>query len=409
LNLLVAGVNQRRAVLLSPTASGKSFLIYTLMRYFNKKTLIIVPTINLVNQMYKDFAEYGYDVKSNCHRIYHGVASASTRSVPVGSDSVQALRERAMVTISTWQSIHEEPEEYFSEYECVIGDECHGFKAKCLTSIMTKLTNCPYRFGLSGTLDDTQVHELVLEGLFGPIIEGKKTKELIDEGYLADLNIVSLILEYPEEERKFLRGATFQEETDYIVAHEGRRDYLKKLAISMKGSTFILFRLVDKHGKQIYTDLQNAKGDKSAFVYGGTDGDEREDVRLNANMDSGLSVVASYGVFSTGTNVPNLRNVIFASPYKSKIKVLQSIGRGLRRTKTKTNCTIYDLVDDFSIGDDINYSVKHYLERNKIYNKEGFDYKHFRIPITKRAQSSKEDNAKEEELRQQQRSDGSDS
>jgi superfamily II DNA or RNA helicase len=144
-----------RKIVLSPTGSGKSFMIYSLVRYFtaaNLKTLIIVPSISLVTQLFNDFVDYGWNAEDYCHKIYQGEAKVSD----------------APVVITTWQSIYKLPKKYFDSYTAVIGDECHTFKAKSLTSIMTKLHEAKYRIGFTGTLDGTKTHRLVLEGLFGP-------------------------------------------------------------------------------------------------------------------------------------------------------------------------------------------------------------------------------------------------
>ena len=143
-------LRNNRKLLVSPTASGKSLMIYAIIRYFveNKKnTLIVVPTTSLVEQMYKDFADYGWDVGSYCHKIYAG-------------------RERetdSQVIITTWQSIYKLPRKYFDRFDVVVGDEAHQFKSKSLVAIMTKLGNAKYRYGFTGTLDGSETHKWVLE------------------------------------------------------------------------------------------------------------------------------------------------------------------------------------------------------------------------------------------------------
>ena len=159
-----------RALLLSPTASGKSFIIYSLIRYYthlikddtNNRILLIVPTTSLVEQMYSDFKEYGWNVKKYCHRLYSGYSNVTDKRV----------------LISTWQSLFRLPKEYFDQFGVVFGDEAHLFKSKSLTEIMSKLTDCKYRIGLTGTLDGAQTHKLVLEGLFGTANKIVSTKEL---------------------------------------------------------------------------------------------------------------------------------------------------------------------------------------------------------------------------------------
>ena len=355
LDILHRCVDYGRATVLSPTASGKSLIIFWLAQFYFDKVLIIVPTINLVNQMYADFKEYGMN-PDNIHKVYEGVDPNTKKDI----------------VISTWQSIYKMEPDYFEQFGVVVGDECHGFKAKSLTHIMKQCTNAQYRFGFTATLsNDAPVHELVLEGLFGPIIRGETTKELIKQEYLSELDINIEVLEHSESERKAMRTADYNAESNFLINHKNRNAFIKDLVISLKGSTFVLFRNI-AHGKELYEQISKER--KCHLVYGETEADLREAIRLLANVDDTTIVCASYGVFSLGVNVPNLRNILLASPYKSKIKVLQSIGRSLRRTETKTNATIYDVVDDLSIGSHNNYGIKHYLERIKLYNKELFPY-----------------------------------
>lgn len=372
LEAFVHSVRERRALLLSPTASGKSFIIYLLMRYYNAKTLIIVPTTTLVHQLASDFEEYGFNVNAdngqrNIHKIYAG----------------QEKRSEAQVTISTWQSIYKEDKDWFDQYEVVIGDEAHLFKAKSLISIMSKLENCKYRFGFTGTLDGTQTHKLVLEGVFGPVRKVTTTSELIDQKHLADFKIKAIVLSYPNEIRQMIaRSADYQAEMDYIVKLAARNNFIKNLALSLEGNTLLLFQYVDKHGRALYELIEKESGDKNVyFVHGGVEGAEREQIRKVVNDGMGNIIIASYGTFSTGINIPNIDNVIFASPSKSRIRNLQSIGRGLRRSDRKTEATLFDIADNMSWKQKKNFTLLHFMERIKIYNEEKFDYKIYEVNL----------------------------
>lgn len=389
LDAFVHAVRERRALLLSPTASGKSFIIYLLTRYYNAKTLIIVPTTTLVHQLASDFKEYGYGEQgSNSRSSWIGSGSDSTSSSQWTSGihkiySGQEKRSQAQVTITTWQSIYKEPKSWFDEYDVVIGDEAHNFKAKSLTSILTKLENCQYRFGFTGTLDGTQTHKLVLEGLFGPVRKVTTTAELIEQKHLADFKIKAIVLSYPEEIRKMIiRSADYQAEIDYLVRLQARNNFIKNLALSLEGNTLLLFQFVDKHGRALYDSIKTDAKDKVFFVHGGVDGAEREEIRKIVNKGMGNIIIASYGTFSTGINIPNINNVIFASPSKSRIRNLQSIGRGLRKSETKSEATLFDIADDMSWKQKKNYTLLHFMERVKIYNEEKFDYKIYKVSLT---------------------------
>jgi superfamily II DNA or RNA helicase len=332
----------------------------------HKKGLLIVPTTSLVEQMYSDFESYGYDAETNCHRQY------------AGKDKVT----KKFLTITTWQSIYTLPQEYFEQFDFVLGDEAHQFKAKSLTTIMTGLNRAKYRIGCTGTLDGTQTHKLVLEGLFGPVYHTITTKELIDNKHLADFKIKCLILKYPEATCKMAKDWDYNAEMDYIVGNAQRNLFIKNLTLSLKGNSLVLFQYVDKHGKGLYDLIKDESGKRKVFfVYGGTDVEVRESIRAITEKENDAIIIASYGTFSTGINIRNLHNVIFASPSKSRVRNLQSIGRGLRKGDNKDEATLFDIADDFRIGKFANYTLKHFVERVKIYDEEKFEYKFYNIEL----------------------------
>ena len=356
-----------RKLLISPTASGKSLMIYGIVRYFverKQNTLIVVPTTSLVEQMYKDFEDYGWDVGSYCHKIYAGKERVTD----------------AQVIITTWQSIYKLPRKYFDRFSVVVGDEAHQFKSKSLISIMTKLGNAKYRYGFTGTLDGTQTHKWVLEGLFGPSYKIIKTDELMKKGHVATLDINVLLLKHPPN--KF---ETFEDEIQYIITHNRRNNFIRNLALDLKGNTLILFARVEGHGEPLFNLINNNSiiSRHVFFVHGGVATEDRERVREITESESNAIIVASYGTFSTGINIKNLHNIIFASPSKSRIRNLQSIGRVLRKGSNKTKATLYDIADDISYKSRRNYTLNHLIERIKVYNEENFNYDIVNIPLKK--------------------------
>ena len=361
------GIKSNRALLVSPTASGKSLIIYSLVRYYKMmglKTLILVPTTSLVEQMYSDFKDYGWNSDNHCQKIYQG------HDKNVSKD----------VVISTWQSIYKMKKEYFKDFGCVIGDEAHLFKSKSLTNIMTKLVDCKYRFGLPRTLDGTQTHRLVLEGLFGAVEKVVSTKELIDNKTLANLNIDCIVLKHKEENCKLVKDYSYAEEIDYLVLQPNRNNFITRLCNNLKGNTLCLYQLVEKHGKPLY-ELMKDFDRKVFFVYGGTDAKTRNDIRGIVEKEKNAIIIASYGTFSTGINIRNINNVVFSSPSKSRIRVLQSIGRGLRTSASKDSIRLFDLSDDLSYKSKVNFTLNHFNERLNIYNEEQFNYKIDRIKL----------------------------
>ena len=359
-------IQKRRSLLLSPTASGKSLISYLLVRYIDVKTLILVPTTSLVLQLAKDFVEYG--MKPD---IIHTVMAGDDKT----SDK--------QVVISTWQSQYKLNSNAFKGYRLVIGDEAHLFKAKSLTSIMSKIKTCEYRYGMTGTLDGTQTHKLMLEGLFGPVKHVTRTKDLIEKKQLADFNIKVVLLEYPEAVRKSIKGSNYQDEIDFLISNDKRNKYIANLSLSLQGNSLVLFQRVDTHGKILYNIIRERANEdlKVFFVHGGTDAKSREEVRSIVERENDSITVASYGTFSTGINIRNLNNIVFASPSKSRIRNLQSIGRGLRRSDTKHSATLLDIADDLSMKSYRNYTLKHFMERLKIYRDEKFDYKIFNVKL----------------------------
>jgi len=370
-NAFIHAMQSRRALLLSPTASGKSLIIYTIFRqlydYQNLKGLIIVPTTSLVEQLFSDFGDYNDgSLEHQIHRIYQGKEKTTDKPL----------------TISTWQSLYKQPKEYFEQFDYVIGDEAHLFKAQSLTSILTSCINAKYRIGLTGTLDGTKTHKLVLEGLFGPVKQVTTTRELIDKKQVSDFEIKCLILKHPPE--WFKEVDSYQDEIQYLISNEARNKFIKNLAVSLGKNTLVLYQMVDKHGAILYDMIKNTKniGERKVFfVHGGTETSDREEIRRIMEIENDAIVVASFGTFSTGINIRNLHNIIFASPSKSRVRNLQSIGRGLRQAEGKDKATLYDIADDMRKGKSINFTLKHFIERTKIYNEEQFPFKVYKIGL----------------------------
>jgi superfamily II DNA or RNA helicase len=374
IDAITHAINKKRTLLLSPTGSGKSLIIYSLVRHYlsqleqDEKILIVVPTTGLVSQMYNDFRDYAgknWDVEKNCHVIFSGQDKLTNKQV----------------VISTWQSIYKMPKNFFDKYKVVFGDECHLFKAKSLTTLMTKLTEANVRIGTTGTLDGTQVHKLVIEGLFGRVRNVTTTKTLMEREVLSNLQIDCLMLQYSPNEIQEIKRASYMDEMKWIIAHPKRNKFISDLCGKIKGNTLVLFNYVELHGKPLYELIQKSYPNKKVFfIYGGTDAEQRENIRQIVDKEKEAILVASYGTCSTGINIRNINNIVFTSPSKSVVRVLQSIGRGLRRSESKDSVKLYDIADNLSYKKYRNHTMRHLDERIKIYTNEHFDYK--LIPIT---------------------------
>jgi superfamily II DNA or RNA helicase len=358
INGVCEALKYNRKLLISPTASGKSLMIYSIIRYYvakDQKILLIVPNTSLVEQMYKDFEDYGWDSGSYCHKIYSGREKSNEHPV----------------TITTWQSIYKLDKSFFDDFTVIMGDEAHLFKSKSLVSIMTKAHNAKYRFGFTGTLDGSQTHKWVLEGLFGPSYSVTRTDELIEKGHLSKLDIQCLVLKHSP--KKFER---YEDEIQYLISNDKRNKFITNLSLKSKGNTLVLYSRVESHGEILYNQINKTKSNnrKVFFIHGGVDTEERELVREITERENDAIIVASYGTFSTGINIKNLHNVIFASPSKSRVRNLQSIGRVLRKGSNKKKAILYDISDDCTFQSRRNYTLNHFVERIKIYNQEGFNY-----------------------------------
>ncbi len=358
-------IKNNRGLILSPTGSGKSFIIYVLVRYYlekledESKILVVVPNTSLVEQLFGDFQDYGWFPEEYSHRIYGGADKQTSKPI----------------VISTWQSIYKMPTSYFDQFGCVFVDEAHLAKAKSLTGIMTKLHDCKYRIGLTGTLDGTELHRLVLEGLFNVHHQVTTTSELIEKKQLSQLHIRVLVLEHTEQNKRLMKDKDYMQEMEYISTHLQRNKFIRNLVSTLEGNTLVLAQYVKKQLIPLCEMIVKQSGDDRNIylIHGATPTDDREKVRELVEKNDNCIIVASYGTFSTGVNIKRIHNIVFASPYKSQIRVLQSLGRGLRLAEDKTELNLYDIADDIR-HKKMNYTLKHLSDRIKLYAEQGFDY-----------------------------------
>lgn len=361
-------VRNSRLLLLSPTSSGKSFMIYLLIKWYKLKTLVIVDGTGPVHQMADDFISYGYD-EDKIHKIFGGQEKVSDKNI----------------VISTWQSLAKMPKAFFDQFGVIIGDEAHHFQAKSFTELMHKTTETQYKFGFTGTIDDSsKCNVLVLSGLFGPVVKIVSTAELMEQKHIADLRIKCIVLQYEDRIKRSLKNAEYSVEMDFISRSKARNIFIKNLAINKANknqNTIIFFQYVEKHGKELYDIIRRETNRPVFFIHGGVKGEIRNDMRAEIEKTDGAIIVASYGTFQTAISINNIHNLVFGSPSKSKIRNLQSIGRGLRKHHSKEYVTLYDLADNFIIGSWKNHTIRHFAERIKIYDSEKFKYTFMNIKL----------------------------
>ena len=360
-------LKRKRLIIESPTASGKSLNIYAIIRYLvneNKRILVLTPRANLVEQLFQDCIEYssenGWDVEANCARHYSGMPKMFEKNVIFG----------------TWQGIYKNPRNWFinQSFDCVILDECHTGSAQCLKGILEKLPTTPWRMGFSGTVATAKVNRLILDGLFGDCFTPVTTKKLMDDKQISQLKIKSIILDYNEEIKKKCVRLEYQKEMDFLISNQKRNKFIVNLAKATKNTTLLISNYVEKHCDVFYEYLINNPGDKKIFyMTGRTDIKTRENIRNAMKTEQNSILIASYGIFSTGINLPQISTIIFASPSKSSIRVLQSIGRGLRLAENKTHCTLFDISDNLCYRKYQNHTFRHANIRMKLYLEQSFE------------------------------------
>lgn len=374
-------LTEKRVLVNSPTSSGKSSIVAGIARYLQtkfdttKKIVIIVPNVSLVNQFAYDFCDYfSRDVDWLKSDPVHTIFSGKEKE----TDSP--------IIVTTYQSLLKLDKNWFKSVGCLIVDECHGADGKSLRKICDMCTEAEYRFGFTGSLKKSKVHVLTLEGVFGPTHTTITTRELIDNEQVTDIDIKALLIEYPEDFRKQMRKINdYGVENETIISNEKRNKFISKLAISQSGNGLILVNLVEKHAKPLYDMISNMTDRPVYLIVGEVSGTEREEIRLKMEQETDAIIVASYSTLSTGVNIPSLKWLVFGSSMKSYVKVIQSIGRVLRKHKSKNKVVLFDIVDDLRVKLRVNthenYLFKHFMERLGHYQEQKFNCEIKKIPL----------------------------
>ncbi|QZI90476.1 putative DNA helicase [Vibrio phage 207E48.1] len=372
----------RRTVLLADTGAGKSLMQYILTRFYideyesdnnrNAKILLLVPSVMLVNQMQSDFDEYsqfnGWSVQDNVHGITGGCSKLT----------------RKRVVVSTWQSIQDEDADYFDQFTHLITDEVHGAAAAKISYICNNCINCYDRAGLTGTLHEEEMHKLQVQAHFGPIINVADTKLLQKLGQASKTLVTMMNMDYSESDRQYAKNLDYPGEIEFITNHPYRNKIIETMGLTLKGNTLMLFDRID-HINEIYERL-SAKKEHVYVINGDVKTDVRDQIKaiVEASEGGGYTILASYGTMSTGVSMKNLHNLVFCHPSKSIVRVLQSLGRLLRRHKSKDIAMIYDLVDNLRVkGGDANHAIRHGMKRHGFYTLKGHKLRMKRYNIAK--------------------------
>ena len=384
-------IKSRRRLLLSPVNSGKTLISYLITSWYEKqglKTLYIVPTIGLINQFVEDMRSFGYK----------GTISTSTNGLDKSNDI------QSMYTICTWQALNsgkskfknksnptKMPSEWYSQFGVVVGDEAHQHAANAVKQCIESLVNCKYRFGMTGSLSDKPLIDMTIEGLFGPQYKTTTTKEMIYNKYSSKLKIKCIILKYDDNISKKIHDKyyskedlvkKYHDEIQFLINCKERNSFISNLSKSLKGNKIIFFKNRE-HGIKIKELLDDSK-DPVYFIDGTIENEIRDEIRSKLKIeDKNSTLISSIGTTATGISISTLEHMIAAAPSKSRIKVVQSIGRMLRtdKIKEKEGAVLYDIVDNISYQGKENYTLDHFRERIKIYKQEKYDYKIYNVSI----------------------------
>ena len=348
-----------KGIIRSATASGKSLVIsYIIKNLFDnreitkvRRAVIIVPSKGLVEQFYTDMEDYGLQ-KEYIGRIYDKIKN-------------KPIEWAKTIVITTWQSLKNNMDK-LKDYDIIIGDECHQVKAHELKKIFSK-SPARYRLGFTGTMPDDILESLNTKAFLGPILRDYSSGLLGEQGYIAKCNIKIINIEYPFG----LEAEYYDDVKKETFESKFRMDLIKDI-VNKADHNVLLLVGYHREGTQLLNYLGNYTKKETMFLCGTDDVDLRETWRQRMIKEKDLTLVATYGIFQQGINIPSLKYLILAAPFKSKIRVLQSIGRTLRQHEDKKNGAIV-----FDIVDNVKYLRKHAGKRALFYESEGFDIKEF--------------------------------
>jgi superfamily II DNA or RNA helicase len=361
------------------TSAGKTIIFFLYLAFLKrkgimsssgKKALIVVPRTSLVGQTAEKFTD-DYNT---------GLMSFNVMTIGGKSKYTDKAFADSEIVISTYQSLINRPPEFFKEFNIVCIDECHTSRGNSVRDVLVKSVNAEYKLGLSGTIkiEDQYSDFFKIQEFLGPLSMVLKASHLIENNYSPDVYIKMVYLDYPKTEpfvKNYLalREAgqsgkeLYDSERSFIVSYEPRIDFISAFVKKLEGNTLILYiNVKDGYGQRI-CDRIKEWNEHTYYIDGGVDSDDRDGYQRIMEAQNGVTLVASYGTFSTGIDLKRVNHIILAESYKSEVTIRQSIGRGMRGLKGKVKVTIYDLIDDLN-----GYIVKHGQAREKIYVQEKF-------------------------------------
>jgi superfamily II DNA or RNA helicase len=352
-----------RGLVIIPTAGGKTLIMAGIIESIRKSlnqpdalAMVLVPSIQLVEQTSKDFEEYGIEKVTK----WSGNNKLDDSATTIIAGNQFLLSDKTDLSI-------------LSNVKILLVDEAHVVRKNNEINKIFNLINTDYIFGFTGTLPSTPLDEWNIIGKIGPILYEEKTKDLEIKKYVSNFKIIVLNINHKNPPRftpnPLNPTEAYSNEIDYLMNNQRRNEIIAKIAHKIKNNTIIMVDRID-HGINLENELKKMCGDEKLiyFIRGSTEMEEREQIRKLMEQKSNVVAVAVSKIFSTGINIPNLHNIIFASAGKAKIKIMQSIGRALRLHPTKQMASIID------IADNTKYGITHLKERTELYKKENYNY-----------------------------------
>tara|TARA_R110002153_G_scaffold1455_3_gene7481 strand:+ start:2034 stop:3488 length:1455 start_codon:yes stop_codon:yes gene_type:complete len=335
------------------TGAGKTLITAALSNLIEPygRSIIIVPNKDLVLQTEVDYVNLGLDVG-----VYFGDRKEFGKTH----------------TICTWQSLNSMEKRFRSgdsdvsvvdfveDVQCVIVDEVHQAKADVLKKLLTGVfANVPIRWGLTGTIPKEDSDKIGLTISLGQVVNKLAASELQDMGVLASCDVNILQLQDTAE------YSNYQEELTYLTTDKQRLDYMAGLihSLSLEGNTLVLVDRI-KAGQGLLERLP----EETVFISGSMKSKDRKDEYDEVSEANNKIIVATYGVAAVGINIPRIFNLVLVEPGKSFVRVIQSIGRGIRKAKDKDNVQIWDVTSTAK------FSKRHLRERKKFYKEASYPF-----------------------------------
>jgi superfamily II DNA or RNA helicase len=358
---VLAAIKNKSGVIVLPTSAGKTLVIALLVKSIQAqhdcKTLILVPDIQLVAQTYSDFLEYGIPGEE----------------ITKWTGSIEP-NKNAKIVISNAQILLSEKQDLslLKDIKLLVIDEVHKIRYGNKINKVVEQIPALFRYGLTGTLPDNKIDQWNIFGKIGKVIYFKQSIDLREQKYISQVHVAALKLNYnnvPQFTTPSMYNPTagYEEEITWLQTNKFRNDIITKLVNKQDKNTLIM---VDRiaHGEELLRVLQENTNKAVHFVHGAVEIEEREMIRKLMEEQDNVACIAISKIFSTGINIKNLHNIIFAAIGKARIKIIQSIGRSLRKHASKKRATIFD------IWDNLRYGNKHVTERLALYDREQIPY-----------------------------------